>query len=373
VDFDFSTEQDALREAVQRFAQREVAPASRSIDRDGCIPARLLAGLADLGLLAMGLPAELGGTAASSVDFGVAVEELSRADFTMSQLPIMGALTATAIAQASSSVRDAVLPALVSGSSLVAFALTEPGAGSDAAKITCRARRTETGYVLTGEKTSVSNLGPAQGIIVLARLDTAAGVTAFYVPRTADGVAVALFSDLGCRGLSRGSLALTDVEIPQDNLIGEPGRGFQLVMGIFDLTRTLIALAAVGTATAAIDDASRYARERQSMGAAIMEHQGVSFVLAEHATKLAAARWLCYRALWLRDADRPHTTEAAMCKWWSVVTAVDAIHAAMLTHGHSGYTDELPQQQRLRDVIGMEWGDGTAQIQKLVISRSLGR
>jgi cyclohexanecarboxyl-CoA dehydrogenase len=373
MDFSWSAEQEALRDTVRRFARQEVAPLSSAIDRDGVIPTDLVAGLAKLGLLAMGLPAGLGGSGATSVDLGIVVEELSRADFAVAQLPIMGALTATAIAQAAPAVRDCVLPSLVAGTGLVAFALTEPGAGSDAARITCQARRTSRGYLLSGEKTSVSNLGAARGIIVLARLDGAERLTAFYVPRTAAGVKVALFDDLGCRGLSRGSLALTDVEVPADHLIGVPGRGLRLVLGVFDLTRTLIALAAVGAAKAAVGDASAYAQQRESMGAPIMVHQGVSFVLAEHATTLEAARWLCYRALWLRDAGQPHTTEAAMCKWWGVQTAVAAIHAAMLLHGHAGYTRDLPQQQRLRDVIGMEWGDGTAQIQKLVVARSLSR
>lgn len=371
MDFGWTAEQEALRDTIARFAREQVAPASAAIDREGAIPQDLLSWLAKLGLLSMGLPAHLGGSGASSVDLGIVVEELAAADFTVAQLPIMGALTATAIAQGAPAVRDSVLPSLLSGAGLVAFALTEPGAGSDAARITCRARRTDRGYLLSGEKTSVSNLGAARGIIVLARLDGTPGLTAFYVPRTAPGLAVALFDDLGCRGLSRGSLALSDVEVPDDHVIGLPGRGLRLVLGVFDLTRTLIALAAVSAARAAVGDASGYARQRESMGVPIIEHQGVSFVLAESATRLEAARWLCYRTLWLRDAGQPHTTEAAMCKWWGVQTAVAAIHDAMLLHGHAGYTRELPAQQRFRDVIGMEWGDGTAQIQKMVVARSL--
>src|ERR1700745_1185161 len=145
MDFSWSAEQEALRDTVRRFARQEVAPLSSAIDRDGVIPPDLVAGLAKLGLLAMGLPAGLGGSGATSVDLGIVVEELSRADFAVAQLPIMGALTATAIAQAAPAGRDCVLPSLVAGTGLVAFALTEPGAGSDAARITCRARRTSRG------------------------------------------------------------------------------------------------------------------------------------------------------------------------------------------------------------------------------------
>jgi cyclohexanecarboxyl-CoA dehydrogenase len=282
----------------------------------------------------------------------------------------MGGLVARAISQATPVVRDAVLPALLEGRTLVGFALTEPEAGSDASQLRCRAVATTDGYRLTGEKTSISNIGRASACIVLAQLESS-GVTAFYVPLDLPGASSGLFDDLGCRGIARGWLALTDVEVPEAFRIGGVGDGFRLVMNIFDLTRTLIGLAAVASATQSIHDAASYSRERRAFGVPIAAHQGVSLPLAEHLTLLEAARWLCYRALWLRDAGLPHTTEAAMCKWWCVTTAREAIHTAMLVHGHSGYTSDLPHAQRLRDVIGMEWGDGTAQIQKLVIARSL--
>ena len=370
MDFEFTAEQDELRSTVRRFARQEVAPVSRRIDQERRIPDEIMRGLASMGILGMGLTPELGGMGASSIDIGIAVEELSTADFVCGQMPIMGGLVAHALAQASPSVRDEALPALLDGETLVAFALTEPNAGSDASNILCLAERTEDGYRLTGEKTSISNIGRATACIVLARLEQR-GITAFYVPIGASGASVSLFDDMGCRGISRGALALDGVELPESARIGAEGGGFQLVMNIFDLTRTLIGLSAVATATASIKDAAEYTRHRVAFGVPIAAHQGVSLPLAEHLTRLEAARWLCYRALWLRDAGQPHTTEAAMCKWWCVTTAVDAIHAAMLVHGHSGYTSDLPHEQRMRDVIGMEWGDGTAQIQKLVIARSL--
>jgi cyclohexanecarboxyl-CoA dehydrogenase len=374
MDFDFTPEQSELRATVRRFAEDVVAPLSRQMDRDGRVPPQILTGLAEMGVLGMMLHPDDGGGGASSVDAGIAVEELARADFVVGQLPIMGSLTAHAIAQASASVKDSVLPALVEGRSLIAFALTESGAGSDAMALACRAERTPTGYRLNGEKTSISNIGHASGVIVLAKVageGHGGKVTAFFVPVDRAGASVSLFEDLGCRALTRGALLLEDVEVSDDERIGDEGSGFALVMKLFDLTRTLIALAAVATATASIEDGAAYARDRNSFGVPIAAHQGVSFRLAEHATFLEAARWLCYRALWLRDAGRPHTTEAAMSKWWGVVAAVDAIHEVMLIHGHSGYTTELPHEQRLRDVMGMEWGDGTAQIQKLVIARAL--
>ena len=370
MDFAFTSDQEDLRSTLKRFASEIVAPSSKQIDMERRIPEHIMKGLADMGILAMGLSPEFGGMGASSVDIAIAVEELAKADFVVGQMPVMGGLVAQAISKASAAVRDAVLPSLLEGRTLAAFALTEPEAGSDASHIRCQAVRTADGYRLEGEKTSISNIGHASSCIVLAQIQDA-GVTAFFVPLDFPGVSVALFDDLGCRGLSRGSLALSGVEIPEENRIGSEGGGFRLVMNIFDLTRTLIGLAAVATATQSVYDVAGYVRERKAFGLPIAAHQGVSFPLAEQLTQLEAARWLCYRALWLRDAGLPHTTEAAMCKWWCLVVAREAVHAAMLLQGHSGYTSDLPHAQRLRDIMGMEWGDGTAQIQKLVIARSL--
>jgi cyclohexanecarboxyl-CoA dehydrogenase len=337
MDFTFSPDQDALRETVRRFAEQVVAPASKQLDVDQRIPDGILAGLAELGVLAMCVPTELGGGGASSIDLGIVVEELAAADFVIGQLPIMGGLVAQAISQATPAVREAALPALIEGRTLVAFALTEPEAGSDALQLRCRAERTPTGYRISGEKTSISNLGGASACVVLAQLEASraetGGVTAFYVPLDAAGVSTGLFDDIGCRAIARGRLALDGVELPASHRIGEEGGGFRLVMSIFDLTRTVIGLAAVATATRAIHDAAAYSRERYAFGAPIAANQGVSFPLAEHLTRLEAARWLCYRALWLRDSSVPHTVEAAMCKWWCVVEALDAIHTAMLVHG----------------------------------------
>jgi cyclohexanecarboxyl-CoA dehydrogenase len=373
VDFAFSPEQDALRAVVRRFAEHVVAPRSREIDRSGSIPDGIAKGLGELGLLGMNLGQELGGPGASSVDMGVAVEELARADFVVAHLPIHHGLGVHVVAQASEAVRKKWLPSIQDGSEAFAFALTEPEAGSDAGAITCRAERTDAGYRLNGEKTSISFLGQARAVVVLAKTPNprGRGITAFYVPVDLPGVTSGLFEDLGCRGLTRGWLNLADVELSPDHRIGAEGDGFRLVMGIFDLTRTLIALAAVGAAQASVDAAVAYSRTRATFGVPIGAHQAVSFELAEHATRLQAARWMCYRALWLRDAGQPHTADAAMAKWWCVTTARDAIHAAMLVHGHAAYTRELPLEQRLRDVIGMEWGDGTANAAKLVIAREL--
>lgn len=376
MDFTFTTEQDELRAVVRAFARREVAPLSRQIDSEARMPPELLRRLAEVGLLGAAVPVDAGGGGAGSCELGIMVEELARADFSVAHMPVMAGLVAQIVARAGGGLRDTVLPRLLDGSATVAFALTEPDAGSDANSIRCTATPTESGgFVLHGRKTSISNLRSACGVIVVAKVAGVGdrSISAFYVPIESPGNEVSMFDDLGCRGLARGELNLDGVEVPAEHLIGPIGAAFSLVMHVFDLTRTLIALAAVAAASQSVSEAFEYARQRQSFGAPLLAHQGVAFPLAEHATKLEAARWLCYRTLWLRDQGRDHTVEAAMCKWWAVTTAVEAAHGAMLVHGHSGYTRDLPLEQRLRDVIGMEWGDGTAQIQKLVIARAFGR
>lgn len=376
MDFGFTSEQDELRRTVRKFAELEVADRSREMERAGRVPSDVLAGLGNLGVLGMNLPPDAGGMGASSVDLGVVVEELARADFSVAHVPIHHALGAHILTQASSEVRERWLEHVLAGSSTFAFSLTEPEAGSDAGAIRCRATLTDTGYVLNGEKTSISFLQSAEAVVVIAKVPNAPsrGITAFYVPLDLPGIKKGAFDDLGCRALGRGWLSLEEVEIPAAFRIGEEGQGFQLVMKIFDLTRTLIALAAVSTGIKSVELAADYAGQRRAFGVPIGAHQGVSFAIAEHMTKLQAARFTCYRALWLRDQGLPHTTEAAMSKWWGVVTAHEAIHAAMLIHGHSGYTADLPLEKNLRDVMGMEWGDGTANATKLVIARDyLGR
>ena len=199
MDFSFDAEQDELRASVRRFARQVVLPISKQLDDEQRVPEHVLTGLAELGVLGMGLPVELGGGGASSVDLGIAVEELSTADFVIGQLPIMGGLVAHAISQATPSIREHALPALLEGRTLIAFSLTEPDAGSDAARLRCHAERSATGYRLSGEKTSISNLGGATACIVLAKVD-GLGVTAFYVPLDQPGVTTGLFDDIGCRG-----------------------------------------------------------------------------------------------------------------------------------------------------------------------------
>ena len=203
--------------------------------------------------------------------------------------------------------------------------------------------------------------------VVFAR--TPAGPTAFLVDLDAAGVSRQRFRDPGLRPVGRGAVTFEDTFVPAERLIGDEGRGFQLVMHEFDYSRALLGLMAIATAERAIDMTVDYARERTTFGRPLASYQGITFPIAEHLTKLEAARWLCYRALSLRQAGRRHTREAAMCKWWGPHVAIAAIEECVVAHGHVGWSDEMPLQAMRRDVSSLLIGDGTPQIQKLIIAR----
>ena len=238
-----------------------------------------------------------------------------------------------------------------------------------------RARKDGDDYILNGEKTSISLSTQADTVLLFARTggeeERSRGVSTFYVPLDAPGVTRTEFDDMGHGAVGRGSLFFDDVRIPGDCLLGEEGAGFRQVMHGFDFSRALIGLMVLGPARQSLAEAWQYSTEREAFGNPIAAYQGVTQPLAECETYLEAATTLCYKTLWLRDQGLPHTKEAAMVKWWAPKAAFDIIHQCLLTHGHYGYTKELPLEQRMRDVLGLQIGDGTAQIQKMVIAREI--
>jgi cyclohexanecarboxyl-CoA dehydrogenase len=274
----------------------------------------------------------------------------------------------------SAEIRDRWIPPTTRGETVIALALTEPSAGSDAARLACRAERDGAGYVLVGEKSGISLGMVAQAAIVFARTDPgprARGISAFLVPLDRPGVARSALRDLGSRVITRAVLSFDHVRIPASHRLGAEGTGFRQVMQAFDFNRVLIGLACSGAAQVSLEETMAYVKERQAFGRALARFEGVSFPIAEAATLLDAARWLCYRALWLVDHHAPFTKESAMVKWWVPRLAVDTIHKCLLLHGHYGYTSELPFEQRMRDVMGLEIGDGATEIMKIVVAREL--
>jgi cyclohexanecarboxyl-CoA dehydrogenase len=372
--FGFSDEQDDFRVSVAAFAQAKLAPHYASDDRDGTFRRELLADLAGQGIVGLRIPERYGGQGADAVTTGIASEEVSRADVNAAYVLLIASLVGEIIHSAGSEQqRGQWLPPIADGSSLPCFCLTEPDHGSDAANVAVRAVPDAGGWRITGEKTSISLGMDATTALVMARTGGkgARGVSAFYIELDDAHLQRSAFSDLGGRSIGRASLAFDGHPVPAGALVGGTGEGFIRTMQGFDYSRALIGLMVLGTAQAAIDDAIAYAKERVAFGQPISRQQGVAFPLVEAATQVHAARLLCYEALWRKDAGLPHGLQGNMAKWWAPKLAVEACHQALLTFGHAGYSDEVPQGQRMRDAIGLEIGDGTAQIAKLVTARHL--
>lgn len=374
VDFAFTEDQREFARVVRAFALDELAPKYAHWDRTGEFPAEQWRKMGEFGITGICLPEAYGGQQADCVTAGIAAEEVSRGDFNCGYALIENCLNGAILQHASEATKAAWLPGMARGDRVVAIAVTEARGGSDAAGMRARAVRHGDAYVLNGEKSGISMVMPADAVLVFAKTDMdagARGVSTFLVPTDLPGVSRTPLKDMGERAIQRGSLFLDQVQVPRDSLIGEEGQGFSLVMNAFDYSRVIIALMCIGAAEQSLDETIAYVKQREAFGRPLAKFEGVSFPIAEHATMIEAARWLCYRALWLRDQGLPHSKEAAMVKWWGPKVAVDAIHECLLLHGHYGYTQDLPLEQRLRDVIGLEIGDGTAQVSKIVVAREL--
>jgi cyclohexanecarboxyl-CoA dehydrogenase len=376
MDFTLSPEQKLLQSTLRDFAARELAPSYASRDKDEDLPRALVRRLGEMGLLAPIVESRLGGQGLDYVSLGLAHEEVARADFNAGYVLLLSALVGGIIAaRADDRQRGAILPPICRGEALVALAVTEPGAGSDAAHTRLTARRDGDSYILDGEKSSISLASSADFALVMARTgkpeDGARGISAFYVDLNSPGISRTRFKDLGSRAIGRGQLFFDSVRVPAEMRIGDEGAGFVQVMQGFDFSRALIGLMCLGAAQQSLEETCKYVAERKAFGASLARFEGVSFPIAEAAIQLRAARLLCYESLWLKDRGEPHGWIAAGCKWWAPELSAHVIHQCLLLHGHYGFSLDLPHQQRLRDVIGLEIGDGTAQIMKLVVARHL--
>jgi cyclohexanecarboxyl-CoA dehydrogenase len=367
-------DQRAFQETACRFARERIAPGYMAREKQGRVDRTLVQEMGALGLIGADLPERYGGLGEPSVTAGLAIDAVCYADINVGYVSLLASLNGQIIARhASPELAGHWIPRIVSGEALFCIGLTEPRGGSDAANLMLSARRDGDSYVLRGEKSSISMADQADAAVIFARTGTpesgARGVSAFLVPMDTPGVTTTRFNDLGSHAIGRGSIFFDDVRIPAENRLAEEGMGFVQVMQGFDYSRALIGLQCCAAAQASLDESWTYVQERQAFGAPIAQYQGVTFPLAEGEGLIAAIRQLCYHTLRLRDEGSPHTAEAAMCKWLGPKTAVDVIHQCLLTHGHYGWSLDLPHQQRLRDVMGLEIGDGTAQIMKLIVAR----
>lgn len=362
-----------LAESVRRFAQERVAPGFLERDQTRVLDRGLMREMGGMGLIAPELPEHLGGQGMGCLAAGVVHEELARADLSMSYVPLLASLNAQILsAYGQPGIAGPWLQKMVAGEALCAIALTEPRGGSDAANLRLRIERDGDCYVVNGEKTSISAADQCDLAVVFGRTGTvesgAHGVTALLVPMDLPGITRSRFDCHGQRAIGRGSLFFDNVRVPLSHRLGDENKGFVQVMQGFDYSRALIGLQVLAVARAALDDAWQYVAQRQAFGKPLSAFQGVSHPLADFDTQVSAARLLCLQALWLKDQGKPHSAEAAMCKWWAPKLAYDCIHQCLLMFGHGGY-DRGVMEQRLRDVLGFQIGDGTAQIMKTIIAR----
>ena len=374
MDFEPTADQRAIRDVVRRLARDELADGYLERATATDFPWKQHRQVAELGVLSL-----LAGPDHNPLDredhvaVGLAVEELAYADFNIANaaIPVL-LMTSLLAAHADEATRERWLPRLTAGETYVAFGLTEPHAGSDAAAIRTTAVADADGYLLTGEKTSVTMLAHAEAMLVAAqtvRDGERVGVSVFLVDLDADGIATSDIPDTGWRPMGRGTVHFDGVRLPADARIGVEGSAFRSVLGGFDFTRPLLALTGIGCALAAVEQTAQYARDRTAFGSPLAGYEGVSFPLAEHSTTLEAARLLCYSTLSRRTAGLHHTAEAAMSKWYGPLMASAAVKDCLLIHGHYGYATEVGLEQRLRDVMAVEIADGTAQIQKIIVAR----
>jgi len=364
----------ALGEHARRFARDVVAPGFLERDTTRVLDRTIMRRMGEMGFIAPELPEQVGGQGLGCLAAGVIHEEIARADLSLSYINLLASLNGQILAHhAPPEVARPWLERLIQGDALFAIALTEPRGGSDAANLRLKMERVGNEYVLNGEKTSISAADQADAAVVFARTGSveegARGVSALLVPMDLPGITRNRFDCHGQRAIGRGSIFFENVRVPADHLLGEEGKGFVQVMQGFDFSRALIGLQVLAVAKASLEETWEYVAQREAFGKPLSAFQGVSHPLAEYETQVEAARLLCLQTLWLKDRHLPHTQQAAMCKWWGPKLAYDVIHQCLLSFGNGGY-DRGPMEQRLRDVLGFQIGDGTAQIMKTIIART---
>lgn len=378
LDFELSEQQRLVREMVRDYAARRIAPGAAERDRTGTFPAEQFRELGELGILGLPFPEEVGGSGGDTLSFAIAVEEIARAcASTALTVAAHVSLGCTPLYLFGSEDQKArwLAPAL-RGEKIAAFGLTEPEAGSNTAAIRTRARQEGDRWVIEGTKIFITNGSRADFVVVAAVTDPEAGrdgISNILVPREAPGWrAVRRYEKMGLHASDTAELVFDGCRVPLDHLVGERGKGHQQFLQTLDGGRIGIGALSVGIAQACLDAALEYARHRRQFGRPISKFQAIQFKLADMATQLEAARWLVYRAAWLRDQGRPYRREAAMAKLFASELAVRAALEAIQIHGGAGYTRDFPVERYLRDAKLMEIGEGTSEVQRLVIARELG-
>jgi alkylation response protein AidB-like acyl-CoA dehydrogenase len=377
MDFALSETHQMIRETARKFADDRVAPGSIERDEKEEFPGAIVKELGELGFMGMMVPEEWGGAGLDTISYVIAMEEISRVDASVGVImSVNNSLVCYGINQFGTvDQKERYLRDLASGRKLGAFALSEPEAGSDASNQRTTATRDGESYLLNGTKNWITNGSTADIVLVMASTDRskgAKGISTFIVEKGTPGFAVAKKEKkLGIRSSDTVSLSFTDCRVPLSNRIGAEGDGFRFAMKTLEGGRIGIAAQALGIAQGSLDASVRYAKERKAFDQLIAEFQAIQFKLADMATNLSASRMLVYEAALLKDAERPFGKEAAMAKLFASKTAVQAALEAIQIHGGYGYVREYLVERYLRDAKITEIYEGTSEIQRVIISRSL--
>ena len=376
MNLDLEPEHELIRQTVREFAEQKVAPVAEELDREHRFPSELVAELAELGLMGMTIPEEYGGGGTDTVSYAIAVEELTRVDssvaITVAAHHSLGTLPIWNFG--SEEQKRQWLPELASGRKLAAFGLTEPGAGSDAGATRTTARLEDGEWVVDGAKMFITNAGT--DITACVTITACTGedeISNLIVPNGADGYVISPpMRKLGWRASDTRELSFQGVRVPEGNLLGPRGKGFAQFMQILDGGRISVAAMGVGLAQGAYELAAAYAGDRQQFGKPIKEFQAVRFALADLATEIEAGRALVTKAAWLKDQGRPFAREAAMAKLYTGILSNRAVNVALQVHGGYGFMDEYPISRLYRDQKVLEIGEGTNEVQRMVIAKHLG-
>jgi alkylation response protein AidB-like acyl-CoA dehydrogenase len=376
MDFSLTADQREIQALAHDVAQAEIEPNAAAWDREHRFPTDLYAKLAGLGLMGVCVPAELGGAGADFLSYILVLEELSRADAGVGVTVAVhtSACTLPLVAFGTQEQRERFVPPLASGETIGAFALTEPGAGSDAGSLLTRAEPDGDGWIVNGAKQWITNGSYAGTFLLFARTDpesaAARGISAFVLD--AGQVRVTREEEkLGLNSSSTVDLVVEGARVGRDRLLHEEGRGFTVAMSTLDGGRIGIAAQALGIAQAAYDVARTYAKERRTFGKRIADHQAIQWKLADMSTEIDAARLLVYRAAWLKDQREPHTEAGAKAKLFASELARRQTAEAIQILGGYGYTKEFPVERYYRDAKITEIYEGTSEIQRIVIARKI--
>ena len=376
MNFDLTEEQELVRSTVRDFAEQKVAPVAEELDREHRFPYELVAELAELGLMGMPIPEEYGGGGGDTLSYAIAIEELTRIDssvaITVAAHTSLG--TMPIFMFGTEEQKREWLPDLASGKKLAAFGLTEPGAGSDAAASSTRAALEDGEWVINGAKIFITNAGTdISACVTITALTDEGEISNLIVPNGTPGYEISPpMEKLGWRASDTRELSFKDVRVPEGNLLGARGKGFQQFLEILDGGRISVAAMGVGLAQGAYDLAFKYAQEREQFGKPIASFQAIQFQLADMAVEIEAGRNLVYKAAWLKDEGRPFAKEAAMAKLYTGELSHRVVNQALQIHGGYGFMDESAISRLYRDQKILEIGEGTNEVQRMVIARHLG-